>query len=344
MVDSDKTTHFFLQQDKVHTALSGTSAMVCVRAQPEVLAETRLEQESTRTALLATDGVQTVVVVKSQAQGEAVAYNAYGYHTPHDIPPHRPAFNGHLLVNSQYLLGNGYRSYNPALMRFHSPDSFSPFGAGGLNCYAYCMNDPVNFSDPDGHSPRLRSNSLPGLKSEAKMSRIVSGRVEKRPRRSSEGYYMSSSLMDETVQDILNGQPGWNTSGAPVQGSLQRGQASSSGQVTSSSMAGMRAGKGTVASDTWIYKRQKLDNTDIEELRNFNAKSRHVFWGLDLEKSHELRVIAIDALAAGINVRGALRGSKLQPAHSTADRVADNISRALRRIRDKRGTTSWRSD
>ncbi|MFG0324474.1 RHS repeat-associated core domain-containing protein [Pseudomonas sp. zjy_15] len=344
MVDSDKTTHFFLQQDKVHTALSGTSAMVCVRAQPVVLAETRLEQESTRTALLATDGVQTVVVVKSQAQGESVAYNAYGYHTPHDIPPHRPAFNGHLLVNSQYLLGNGYRSYNPALMRFQSPDSFSPFGAGGLNCYAYCMNDPVNFSDPDGHSPRLRSNSLPGLKSEAKMSRIVSGRVEKRPRRSSEGYYMSSSLMDETVQDILNGQPGWNTSGAPVQGSLQRGQASSSGQVTSSSMAGMRAGKGTVASDSWIYKRQKLDNTDIEELRNFNAENRYVFPGLDLEKSHELRVIAIDALAAGVNVRGALRDSKLQPTHSTAERVADTISRALRRIRGKRGSTSWRSD
>lgn len=178
MVDSDKTTHFFLQQDKVHTALSGTSAMVCVRAQPVVLAETRLEQESTRTALLATDGVQTVVVVKSQAQGSRLPTMLMAI-TLYDIPPHRPAFNGHLLVNSQYLFGNGYRSYNPALMRFHSPDSFSPFGAGGLNCYAYCMNDPVNFSDPDGHSPRLRSNSLPGLKSEAKMSRIVSGRVEK---------------------------------------------------------------------------------------------------------------------------------------------------------------------
>lgn len=344
MVDSDKTTHFFLQQGKVHTALSGTSAMVCVRAQPEIVAETRLEQESTRTALLATDGVQTVVVVKSQAQGESVAYNAYGYHTPHDIPPHRPAFNGHLLVNSQYLLGNGYRSYNPALMRFHSPDSFSPFGAGGLNCYAYCMDDPVNFSDPDGHSPRLRSNSLPGLKSEAKMNRIVSGRVEKRPRRSSEGYYMSSSLMDETVQDILNGQPGWNTSGAPVQGSLQRGQASSSGQVKSSSMAGMRAGKGTVASDSWIYRRQKLDNTDIEELRSFNAESRHVFLGLDLEKSRELRTITIDAMAAGINVRRALKDSKIQPTHSAVVRVADTVSRALKRIRSKRESTSWRSD
>jgi hypothetical protein len=49
------------------------------------------------------------------------------------------------------LLGNGYRAYNPTLMRFHSPDSWSPFGGGGLNAYTYCVGDPVNFSDPTGH-------------------------------------------------------------------------------------------------------------------------------------------------------------------------------------------------
>ncbi|WP_312269366.1 RHS repeat-associated core domain-containing protein [Pseudescherichia sp.] len=48
-------------------------------------------------------------------------------------------------------LGNGYRAYNPILMRFNCPDSESPFGVGGINSYAYCENDPVNFSDPSGH-------------------------------------------------------------------------------------------------------------------------------------------------------------------------------------------------
>jgi RHS repeat-associated protein len=52
-----------------------------------------------------------------------------------------------------YLLGNGYRHYNPRLMRFGSPDSFSPFGAGGVNAYAYCGGDPVNRTDPSGHVP-----------------------------------------------------------------------------------------------------------------------------------------------------------------------------------------------
>lgn len=48
-------------------------------------------------------------------------------------------------------LGNGYRAYNPILMRFNCPDSESPFGVGGINPYAYCENDPVNFTDPSGH-------------------------------------------------------------------------------------------------------------------------------------------------------------------------------------------------
>jgi RHS repeat-associated protein len=50
-----------------------------------------------------------------------------------------------------YLLGYGYRAYNPSVCRFHSPDSLSPFGDGGLNAYAYCGDDPVNRHDPSGH-------------------------------------------------------------------------------------------------------------------------------------------------------------------------------------------------
>ena len=50
-----------------------------------------------------------------------------------------------------YFLGD-YRIYNPVLMRFHSRDSLSPFGEGGLNGYAYCAGDPVNRIDPSGHS------------------------------------------------------------------------------------------------------------------------------------------------------------------------------------------------
>ena len=62
-------------------------------------------------------------------------------------------FNGERIdpVLGGYHLGNGYRLYNPALRRFTSPDSMSPFGAGGINPYAYCEGDPINNTDPTGH-------------------------------------------------------------------------------------------------------------------------------------------------------------------------------------------------
>ncbi|WP_369788458.1 RHS repeat-associated core domain-containing protein [Rouxiella sp. WC2420] len=43
-------------------------------------------------------------------------------------------FNGERrdLISEAAHLGNGYRAYNPILMRFNSPDSWSPFGEGGL--------------------------------------------------------------------------------------------------------------------------------------------------------------------------------------------------------------------
>ncbi|MDG9886636.1 RHS repeat-associated core domain-containing protein [Pseudomonas sp. GD04058] len=64
-------------------------------------------------------------------------------------------FNGELFESwtGHYLLGKGYRGYSPLLLIFIQPDSWSPFGAGGLNAYAYCLGDPVNHCDPTGHFP-----------------------------------------------------------------------------------------------------------------------------------------------------------------------------------------------
>lgn len=66
-------------------------------------------------------------------------------------------FNGECRdpLTGHYLLGNGYRAFNPVLMRFNSPDTLSPFERGGLNAYAYCFSDPVNRADPSGHTPKL---------------------------------------------------------------------------------------------------------------------------------------------------------------------------------------------
>lgn len=64
-----------------------------------------------------------------------------------------PGFNGECMdsLTETYLLGNGYRAYDPRVMRFHCPDGWSPFGPGGINPYTYCVGDPVNRTDPSGH-------------------------------------------------------------------------------------------------------------------------------------------------------------------------------------------------
>jgi len=50
------------------------------------------------------------------------------------------------------------RYYSPELCRWISPDSIEyldPQSINGLNLYAYCNNDPVNYYDPTGHSAIL---------------------------------------------------------------------------------------------------------------------------------------------------------------------------------------------
>ncbi|WP_427183331.1 RHS repeat-associated core domain-containing protein [Bordetella bronchialis] len=54
-------------------------------------------------------------------------------------------------ITAAYPLGNGYRWFVSALMRFNARDDLSPFGPGGINPYAYCTGDPVNYGDPSGH-------------------------------------------------------------------------------------------------------------------------------------------------------------------------------------------------
>lgn len=73
-----------------------------------------------------------------------------------------PGFNGERTdpITGVYHLGNGYRAYNPRLMRFHCPDSMSPFGDGGINPYVYCAGDPINHTDPSGHMSGQQISSV----------------------------------------------------------------------------------------------------------------------------------------------------------------------------------------
>lgn len=100
--------------------------------------------------LLCSDAARTVI--RTLWSRKAVPLTAYGFCDRRTFQVHRNGFNGEVVepTSGHYLLGNGRRSYLPVLSRFNSPDTHSPFGAGGVNAYAYCEADPVNWRDPSG--------------------------------------------------------------------------------------------------------------------------------------------------------------------------------------------------
>jgi RHS repeat-associated protein len=114
-----------------------------------------VDQKWQRTTLLATDSSHSIIGELVDGKHNPIAYTAYGEQSAQQEDKTRLGFNGQLREAKigWYLPGNGYRAYNPRLMRFHSPDSWSPFGRGGLNAYMYCVGDPVNRFDPTGHVP-----------------------------------------------------------------------------------------------------------------------------------------------------------------------------------------------
>lgn len=79
-------------------------------------------------------------------------YGAYGYRVATTVDMAHTGYAGEVneVTLGWYLLGR--RFFIPWFRRFISPDSVSPFGAGGLNRFAYCSGDPINRIDPSGHA------------------------------------------------------------------------------------------------------------------------------------------------------------------------------------------------
>jgi RHS repeat-associated protein len=103
------------------------------------------------------------VVATGDADGLHVrGYTPYGYAPKGDSALSAIGYNGEYSdpITGDYHLGNGYRAFSPTVMRFTAPDSWAPFGSGGLNTYAYCSGNPINASDPSGHMGKWLDETL----------------------------------------------------------------------------------------------------------------------------------------------------------------------------------------
>ena len=92
------------------------------------------------------------------------------------------------------------RYYNPEWRRFISPDSteyIDPENPNGLNLYAYCNNDPVNYADPSGHFA-LTTFGLWAIVGIVSAAVVIGGGAQ----------LLSNSLAGETGVDLWYGVAG----------------------------------------------------------------------------------------------------------------------------------------
>jgi RHS repeat-associated protein len=109
--------------------------------------------------LLGVDNQRSVITRQVAGNRDVLTYSPFGFSSSTLEKYPLPGLTAQILeAAGLYLLGNGKRAYNPVLMRFHSPDTWSPFGRGGINAYAYCEQDPINWQDLSGNE-RVRSRT-----------------------------------------------------------------------------------------------------------------------------------------------------------------------------------------
>jgi RHS repeat-associated protein len=160
----------FYRKSRLVTEVQGAVQCSIFKQDDQLLAQRYRQGDVVQTSLLATNQTCSILQLLNSQRPSSFAYSPYGYRPTRCGLLSLLGFNGERAdsITGYYLLGNGYRAFNPVLMRFNSPDSLSPFGKGGLNSYSYCLGDPINRTDETGHFS-LFNSILSMLKRKPKM-------------------------------------------------------------------------------------------------------------------------------------------------------------------------------
>lgn len=153
MKNSPDTPKYFYQTNKLTTVIGNDQKRSILRIGTLPLAESA-GKEARSSQLLATDEMDSVLVVSTpDGKQNNHNYTPFGYNDKLPSGSTALGFNGEFILENMhlYLLGQGHRGFSTEMRRFIGPDNAeSPFARGGVNAFAYCVNDPVNRKDETG--------------------------------------------------------------------------------------------------------------------------------------------------------------------------------------------------
>jgi RHS repeat-associated protein len=159
MLTGDARILRFYCKSRLTTEIQDAAQRSVFQYDDHLLAQKKQLGNLVEASLLATDQMRSVLQTVKSNRFSPFAYSPYGHHPAGAGLLSLLGFNGQRpeLITGHYLLGHGYRAFNPVLMRFNSQDNLAPFGMGGLNPYSYCMGDPINRNDENGHVSLFRA-------------------------------------------------------------------------------------------------------------------------------------------------------------------------------------------
>jgi RHS repeat-associated protein len=163
-------------------------------ANPQGLLTSHLHADVKRVGAVTSWGIKDHLasnrMTSFMAGGPATSRHDYGPFGQPLISNGSTILNGKAYINERFDAETGLqylhaRYHDPNLGRFLSPDTWDPILAGvDFNRYAYAGNDPVNYSDPNGHSygsdePGGRPDNINGKESERESRRQADREIKK---------------------------------------------------------------------------------------------------------------------------------------------------------------------
>lgn len=248
-----------------------------------------------------------------------VNYTAYGHASGAEHWGAGLRYAGEYCFGDMYLLGAGYRAYHPGLMRFCSADEHSPFGLGGINAYAYCSGDPINFSDPSGRwkqQKRVAHTPKGPIAETSSVNSVDSARPQRR---------------QDRPQPTPNRVEGLQSNHEPL-----LNKAGNSQTTPSSSSAAYRRRTGLIGGRDPLESRRgisEISASEAEVLNDFIKTNKRKFKSLGVERSQAARRLVIKARRFGRNPMDDLRAKFPELTNDNLDNMVLSVDRQITLLR-----------